>query len=282
MDFPTHVGGSSGAGGKGGRDGKTLDLALSNSPELVVGVEDLGLFSDHRMFAVDLVYPESSTGQTHEMVPDWSKADIEQIAANLKAIDWDKELEGKDAIASWDFVKEVIDRETESCVPKKRRRTGCRPLWMTRNVMRLIRKKRRVWRWYTTSAYSSRDHAEFQAYKKIQDQVKKDVRLAKRKFERKLAKDAKKNSKAFHGYMKKKTGNKVTVGPLKDSSCNLVTDDKLMAEQLNLFFCSVFTQEDLTNMPVAEDLLQGREALVDVNITEEKLRPDSAPGPDKL
>ena len=36
--------------------------------------------------------------------------------------------------------------------------------------------------------------------------------------ERKLAKDAKKNPKAFYGYMKKKTGNRVSVGPLKDSA----------------------------------------------------------------
>ena len=128
---------------------------------------------------------------------------------------------------------------------------------MTRNVMRLIRKKRRVWRWYSTSSYTSRDHAEFKAFKNVQNQVKKAVRLAKRNFERKLAKDAKKNSKAFYGYMKKKTGNKVTVGPLKDSSGNLVTDDKLIAEQLNLFFCSVFTQEDTANVPEAENLFQG-------------------------
>ena len=67
-----------------------------------------------------------------------------------------------------------------------------------------------------------------------------------------MAKYAKKNPKAFYGYMKKKTGNKVNVGPLKDSSGQLVTDDKLMAEQLNLFFCSVFTQEDCTNLPHAE------------------------------
>ena len=128
---------------------------------------------------------------------------------------------------------------------------------MTQNVMRLIRKKKRVWRWYSTSAYSSRDYEEFQAYKKVQGQVKKAVRLAKRNFERKLAKDAKKNPKAFYGYMKKKTGNRVSVGPLKDSSGNLTTDDKMMAEQLNLFFGSVFTNEDCNNLPEAEQLFDG-------------------------
>jgi hypothetical protein len=218
-----------------------------------------------------------------------AKADFDKISANLSTIDWAKELEGKSGIDSWEYVKEVIDRETDKCVPKKRRRTGSRPLWMTRNIMRLIRKKRRVWRWYSTSGYSKKDYKEFQAFKKIQNQVKKAVRLAKRNFERKLAKDAKKNPKAFYGYMKKRTGNKVTVGPLKDSTGQLVTDDKLMAEQLNLFFCSVFTQEDCSNLPNAENLFTGEEPLVNVEITETnvkdklaKLRPDSAPGPDKL
>ena len=208
----------------------------------MVGVTDEGLFSDHRMFTIDLIRPVSSI-LTHEMVPDWEKAYLDKISDNLKLIDWTHELEGKGAIASWEFVKNVIDMETKSCVPKKRRRLGARPLWMTKNVLRLIRKKRRVWRWYTTSSYSSKDYEEFKTYKRIQDQVKKAVRLAKRNFERKLAKDAKKNPKAFYSYMKRKTSNWVTVGPFRDSSWQLVTDDRLMAEQLNHFFSTVFTQE---------------------------------------
>ena len=99
----------------------------------------------------------------------------------------------------------------------------------------------------------------------------------------------KKNPKAFFGYMKKKTGNKVSVGPLKDSSGNLITDDLMMAEQLNIFFCSVFTNEDCNNLPEAENLIAGKDALEDCDITEEKvkaklhrLKPNSAPGPDKL
>ena len=89
--------------------------------------------------------------------------------------------------------------------------------------------------------------------------------------------------------MKKKTGNKTSVGPLKDNAGQLITDDRLMAEQLNMFFCSVFTQEDCSNLPEAENLFTGETPLMDVEITEEKvkaklqkLRPDSAPGPDKL
>ena len=81
----------------------------------------------------------------------------------------------------------------------------------------------------------------------------------------------------------------MSVGPLKDSSGNLITDDLMMAEQLNIFFCSVFTNEDCNNLPEAENLIAGKDALEDCDITEEKvkaklhrLKPNSAPGPDKL
>ena len=63
----------------------------------------------------------------------------------------------------------------------------------------------------------------------------------------------------------------------------------MMAEQLNIFFCSVFTNEDCSNLPEAENLYNGDDPLVDTDITEEKVRvklerlkPNSAPGPDKL
>ena len=71
--------------------------------------------------------------------------------------------------------------------------------------------------------------------------------------------------------MKRKTSNRVAVGPLRDSSGQLVTDDRLMAEQLNQFFCSVFTEEDCTNIPEAEDLFTGDVPLETVEITEEKV-----------
>ena len=49
------------------------------------------------------------------------------------------------------------------------------------------------------------------------------MRQAKKKLEKKFAKEAKKNSKQFYSYLKKKTANRVTVGPLKHGE-ELVTD----------------------------------------------------------
>ena len=159
-----------------------------------------------------------------------------------------------------------------------------------KKFLRLIRKKRRVWRWYSSSEYSRKDYQEYEAYKKVQAEVRKAVKNSKKNFERKLAKDARKNnSKPFYSYMKKKTSNKVGIGPLKDSSGNMTSDDEKMAELLNNFFCSVFTREDVSNLPEAEQLFEGDEPLVTTDFTEEKVRvkllklkQNSAPGPDRL
>ena len=62
-----------------------------------------------------------------------------------------------------------------------------------------------------------------------------------------------------------------------------------MSDMLNNFFCSVFTEENLKEMPEVEQQYAGVDPLVDVIITEEKvkkklsgLKPSSAPGPDKV
>ena len=141
----------------------------------------------------------------------------------------------------------------------------------------MIRKKRRLWRSYSTEERTRKDFASFQAFKKVQKEVEKAVR------------NAKKNPKAFYSYIKKKTSNKVTVGPLKNAEDNLVTDDKEMAEILNIHYCNMFTREELSTMPRVESLFQGDGMLSTVNITPEKvetklkkLKPTSAPGPDKV
>ena len=112
--------------------------------------------------------------------------------------------------------------------------------------------------------------------------------MARRKLERKLAKDRKKNSKAFFSYVKKKTKNRVSVGPLVQVD-TVVADSEAMASILNTWYCSVFTEEDLTNIPKPEELYKGEEPLDMVDCTAgkvkkklKKLKPNSAPGPDRI
>ena len=270
------------------RDDNTLDLVMPSSAELVASVENVGYLSptsDHIMQVTTLVGP-ARVIESMEEVPDWSKADYGAIKSALELIDWEEEFRDKAGDECMDLFYKVIKRETERCIPKKLRRKSSRPMWMTKNIMRLLRKKMRLLRNYSNHKYYRQDYESLQAYKKVQSDVKKAVKVAKRKLERSLAKAAKKNPKQFYSYLKNKTSNRVSVGPLKEGD-RVVTDDKQMADMLNTYFCSVFTHEDLANMRNPEQLYRGEETLSEVEFTAEKvkkklsaLKPTAAPGPD--
>ena len=229
------------------------------------------------MIEIEVVGPNIE-GDNKELVPDWTKADIKGIHDAIEALDWEAELEGKSGIEKWEVVKRVIQEETDRCVPKKMRRVGSKPLWMNRNVLRLIRKKRRMWKAYSKpggplpeGGRGGGDYNSYSAYKKVQKEVQDSVKRAKKKLERRLAKNRKKNSKSFYSYIKKKTKNKVTIGPLKDGDQN-VTDSEHMANLLNKWYCSVFTKENLTNIPNPEMSYQGDQPLNSVNFTAGKVK----------
>ena len=108
----------------------------------------------------------------------------------LENVDWAKEFENMSGTQSMDKFSLILDREVERFVPKKMRRKGNKPLWMTKKILRMIRKKRRLWKSYTTEERTRRDYASFQAFKKVQKEVEKSVKNAKKKLERKLAKNS--------------------------------------------------------------------------------------------
>ena len=97
---------------------------------------------------------------------------------------------------------ETVERVTRECVPTKLRRTGNKPLWMTGNIMRMLRRKRRLWRAYTEEGYYRQDFRDYQAYQEVQKEIRKEIKKegdqikkAKRKLERSLAK---KDHKKFY------------------------------------------------------------------------------------
>jgi hypothetical protein len=112
---------------------------------------------------------------------------------------------------------------------------------MQQNIIRVIRKKRRLWKVYQRS----KEYEEYLAYKRVEKEVRSLVTKAKKKFERKIAKEAKRKPKQFYSYIRSRTVNRQTVGPLKDEKGKILSDNQSMAGILNTFFTSVFTNETL-------------------------------------
>ena len=67
------------------------------------------------------------------------------------------------------------------------------------------------------------------------NKASKVVKLAKRNFEKQIAKKIKSDPKLFYNYVKSKTKFKSTVGPLTNDNGDLVGDYREMAELLNTF-----------------------------------------------
>jgi hypothetical protein len=113
------------------------------------------------------------------------------------------------------------------------------------------------------------------------------VKKAKRRKERDLVRSEDRNGKKFTNYIKSKTRSRTGIGPLKKPDGTMTADGREMADILNGFFSSVFTQEDLSNMPTKNR--ETNKVLTDLEIDErmvikkiDKLKKDSAPGPDNI
>ena len=131
-----------------------------------------------------------------------------------------------------------------------------------------------------------------QQYKKAQNKAVAKFRQAKKDFEKKLTKQIKSDPKSFYAYVRSKSKIRDVIGPLRDSSNNLVTDDAKMCDVLNSLSGSVFTKEQLdSNTPEAKERFNKEECymLKDLEITPEKiiskitkLKENKSPGIDNI
>ena len=104
-------------------------------------------------------------------MPDFKKADFTSMKRTISGIDWETLLINKTAEESWNVFNDKLHEAMDACIPKKRRRNSSRPLWMNQNVMRVIRKKRRMWKWYC----QTKDYEDYLCYQNICSSASKTV-----------------------------------------------------------------------------------------------------------
>ena len=109
-----------------------------------------------------------------------------------------------------------------------------------------------MWRVYRRT----RKEEDYANYKEALNAATTEIRQSKRSYEQKLACNIKHDSKSFYAYVRSKQNVQDKVGPLEDSYGNIVSQGFLMAEDLNGYFSSVFTKEDISSLPVADAKFQ--------------------------
>ena len=112
--------------------------------------------------------------------------------------------------------------------------------------------KQTMWRLYRRT----RKDEDYAKYKEALNAATNEIRQSKRSYEQKLACNIKNDSKSFYAYVRSKQNVQDKVGPLEDSAGNIISQGFLMAEDLNGYFSSVFTKEDISSLPVADAKFQ--------------------------
>ena len=274
VDFPTH------------NKGNTLDLIITNRPDLIVSVQNDGNLgnSDHCILLTEISTKPIQGRKKKVRVENWSKADTAGIRNQLGKINWHRVLKGNCIQEDWETFGQIIRETVEKYVPTSTQKEQDKPKWLNREIIKLVRKKKRAWK--NLQAHRTDHNAEI--YKKLEKEVSSKIQRAKRNLEKKLANAKGGNStKTFANYIKSKTKTKTSIGPLKNKEGKLLTENLEIANELNGFFASMFSHEDLTSMPNVHR--ETNEKIEFVSITRQKivdkiknLRENSAPGPDGI
>jgi hypothetical protein len=112
---------------------------------------------------------------------DWNRVDWAGIKRELGRDDWDELLDSLSADQAWSKLRDRIHGLVDKYVPERRRTNHNKPPWLSRDILRAIRRKKRLWR-------QDKQGQNVQEYKNTEKSMKNMIRNAKRKFERDIAK----------------------------------------------------------------------------------------------
>ena len=271
------------------RENNILDLIIVSNDSLISEVEVGEHLSscDHRLLRATLNVSTKVT-ENKTLVPNFNRANFENLRCALSHL---QVLEQFDVENSWSHFKNKLLTEQEKFVPKTERRTrdNKNPPWINNEIKRKLKLRNNLHK----QLKANNTQETQREYTEIRREIKKLIKQSKRQHEIFIASTSKKNSKTFFKYINKKKNIKSTIGPLKDSSGNLVRDDQGMASKLNEYFCSVFNppnnaRQDAErcdrDQPINCDLsFQDLEIKVENVISAiDNLKVNKSPGPDNI
>ncbi len=101
-----------------------------------------------------------------EPVPDWRRrANWEAMRSQLCNVNWRDSLDGKMMDSEWRELTGIVAKLAEKHVPRRRKRNRNKPAWMTRKILRAVRKKKRMWKAVRNSRITDE-------YKQVEKEVK--------------------------------------------------------------------------------------------------------------
>ena len=275
---PTHF--------RGSQTPNTLDLIITNEEGMINQLELAAPIGKSHHVCIHFqfnCYIDPPKSQNPKYI--YHKGNYDQMREEIRQIDWQILTIDSSEQAYKSFtnnIKSLMDKHIPKTRPNTNRKK--RPRYMTAKTLEKVKEKNKkfsTWR-------NSRDNTDYLLYSRARNQAKWECRKAEKDFEKKIAREAKTNPKAFYRYAQSKLKTRSRLSDLLSTDGELITSDKGKANEMNNFFTSVFTRENITSMPEFPDQ-EYNSPLTDITITPEEvkkmldnLNPNKSPGPDGI
>ena len=230
------------------REGKTLDLFLTNRPSLICKCASLPGVSDHDMVLTVSDVRAKRLKPTPRKIFLWRRANFASIKDRIGVFSCN--FTSNHSVATpvshlWDVLSCEMHSILTDCVPTRLASTRFSQPWIDGHIKSLGRRKKRAYRKAGLTGLD-RDRSRFRVLKK---QMQHDCREAYNSYvSNMLAEDNTSNCKRFWSFIKGKRCDSTGVSPLMKDGI-LQSDGNTKAEILNDQFVSVFTNEDMTSLP---------------------------------
>ena len=218
-----------------------LDLFCTNKPGLVKNVSVIPGISDHDwVIIVDTALKATINKKPKRRIPLWNKANWDKIKSEaLKfSAQFVKTAHTRSVQENW---KEFTDytKSTIKSIPSKLSSTRHNVPWLSPEIKRMCRKKRRV---YNKAKKGSTKH--WSLFKTLQNTTRDALRKAHWDYVNGMLQEEEESGgfKRFWRYCKAQKQDSQGVAPIRDG-CKLLSDAKSKAEALSKQFCSVFTRD---------------------------------------
>lgn len=263
-----------------------LNLIISSDTSIIENLsvgENFGL-SDHNTIRFSILAQSCRKASPIQRY-NYFKAEYSLIRQNVSERGWGSLIQCQNVDIIWDQIKFDLLDLRNNFVNKKSRVKKNRSNWITPHITKLRKIKKSAWLKYQKSNKDTKLYDEYKC--KLRLSVKENKK-AKLEYESKLADNIKTDCKSFFAYINPKSRSSHKIGPIKDGDNFLISDNKTMGNCLNQYFSSVFTQENLTNVPENQNSFS-QEFFSDLKIEENevltklsKINVKKSLGPDEL
>ena len=262
------------------REGNILEIFCTNRPGLISKCSLIPGLSDHDIVLIESRIKAKKNKPVAHTVSVWKDANFDAIKEETKTF-CNEFLSSPPVTAEeqWQSICNHLKSMMSRHVPTKKKTIKYHQPWINNTIKRLARRKQRAWR----KAKRTNQPTDWDRFKTLKKETRRENRKGYQGFVRSLIEE---NDNNLWRLIKSRKNESVGISPLRKNGI-IFSQSKEKANILNSQFSSVFTKEDLDNLPDLGDSPHPSMPDFDISVNGiEKLlkniNPRKAAGPDGI